>query len=300
MHYYSGFADEAGNSIEAQIKATLELGWNNIESRNIDGVNITDIPDEKFDMVQQKLADANVKIDCFGSAIANWSKDPRNDEDYAKDIESMKRALARMQKLDCSMIRGMSYTIIKDDEPDSPEIEKQIFRKVSELVKMCEDAGVLYLHENCRNYGGLSHEHTLKLLDKINSPNFKLVFDTGNPVFSDRKIGPPPHPKQSSWEFYSNVREFIHRVHIKDGKFVEETDGIFPKADYFFPGEGDGDVEKIVADLVKNGFNGAFSMEPHLSVVFHDKSQTSEDEIRYKNYVEYGRRFMALVQKVKS
>ena len=41
--YYSGFADEAGDSIETQIKATQMLGWENIESRNIDGVNITDI-----------------------------------------------------------------------------------------------------------------------------------------------------------------------------------------------------------------------------------------------------------------
>jgi hypothetical protein len=29
--YFTGFADEAGDSIETQIKATLALGWNHIE-----------------------------------------------------------------------------------------------------------------------------------------------------------------------------------------------------------------------------------------------------------------------------
>jgi hypothetical protein len=30
--YYSGFADEAGASIDVQIQATKELGWNFIEA----------------------------------------------------------------------------------------------------------------------------------------------------------------------------------------------------------------------------------------------------------------------------
>ncbi|MFC1976460.1 sugar phosphate isomerase/epimerase, partial [Chloroflexota bacterium] len=70
--YYTGFADEAGASIDVQIKATKELGWSNIESRSIDGINLTDISDEKFEEVVEKLAEAGIKINCFGSAIANW------------------------------------------------------------------------------------------------------------------------------------------------------------------------------------------------------------------------------------
>ena len=87
---------------------------------------------------------------------------------------------------------------------------------------------------------------------------------------------------------------------IKDGKYIGETDGIFPNAEYTFPGEGDGEVEKIVKDLLKNGYDGGFSMEPHMSVVFHDGSVQSADEIKYNNYVEYGKRFMQLVEKVQA
>jgi sugar phosphate isomerase/epimerase len=296
--YYTGFADEAGNSMDVQIRATLELGWSFIEARSVDGVNLTDISDEKFDGVCQQLAAADVRINCLGSAVANWSRDPRSEEDFGHSVEALRRAIPRMERLGATMIRGMSFAVVRDEEPDSPEMEAIIFGKVRHLVEMCEEAGILYLHENCMNYGGMSHEHTLRLLDNVRSPNLKLVLDTGNPVFTDRRLGPKPYRKQSSWEFYSNVREWIHYVHIKDGRYVAESDGIFPEVEYTFPGEGDGEVARIVRDLLQTGYDGGFSIEPHLAVVYHDASAQSADEVRYNNYVEYGRRFMQLVEAV--
>jgi sugar phosphate isomerase/epimerase len=294
--YYTGFADEAGASIDVQIQATQELGWSHIEARGVDGVNLTDISDEQFEIVCDKLAAAQTGINCFGSAIANWSQDPRREEDFQRSVEALRRALPRMQRLGTPMLRAMSFAVVKDEEPDSPALEAIIFRQVRHLVRMCEEAGVLYLHENCMNYGGMSHEHTLRLLDAIRSPSLKLVFDTGNPVFTDRRLGPKPYRKQSSWEFYTHVREWIHYVHIKDGRYIRESGGIFPEVEYTFPGEGDGDVARIVGDLLQTGYDGGFSIEPHLAVVYHDHSVQSEEEVRYRQYVEYGRRFMQLVQ----
>lgn len=126
-----------------------------------------------------------------------------------------------MKKLGTDIVRGMSFKILDVATFDSPELEKTIFGKVSQLVKICEDAGIIYGHENCMNYGGQSHVHTLRLLENIKSPAFKLIFDTGNPVFTFNRIGPRPRKLQDAFEFYRNVREFIYYVHIKDG--VPET-----------------------------------------------------------------------------
>jgi len=292
---FSGFADEAGAGIEKQISATKELGWNHIESRNINGVNIHDISEKEFDHVCQCLDDNNIKINCFGSTVANWSKDPRKEEDFQKSKEELTRAIARMRVLGTEMIRGMSFVHVRDEEPDAPHITKQVFAKVRELVKMCEDAGVIYLQENCANFGGMSYEHTLRLLDAVPSPNFKLCFDTGNPIFTNRRIGPKPWPKQDSFEFYKNVREFIHHVHIKDGIFIRDSEtNIFAECEFTYPGEGHGKVKEIVADLLKTGYQGDFSIEPHMKAVFHDTQVHNTDEAKYKTYVEYGKRFMKL------
>ncbi len=131
------------------------------------------------------------------------------------------------------------------------------------------------------------------------------MFDTGNPVGSDDHRGRPPYRKQSSWEFYCNAREFIQYIHIKDCIFVEETGGTFPKLKHTFPGEGHGEIKRILADLLARGYGqtfgtGGFSIEPHLDVVYHDTSLSSPDKIRFANYVEYGRRFMKLVEEIES
>lgn len=298
--YYTGFADEAGSHLEAQIKATKELGWDKIEARNIDGTNIHDLSESDFDAAAGKLEESGVSINCFGSSVANWSRDPRSDEDFEKSIAELKRAIPRMERLGCSMIRGMSFTRLRDASLYTEELEKSIFRKMNRLVGICEDAGIDYLHENCANYGGMSSDHTLKLLDNVRSPNFKLLFDTGNPLNSiDYRKG-HEGKMQSAWQFYGEVKEHISYVHIKDGRFTElQPDHIFNNAEWTFPGEGEGFVKEIVADLLKNGYDGGFSIEPHMQTVYHDQDKSSLEILKYNNYVEYGKRFMMLVEGAK-
>jgi len=288
--YLTGFADEAGNNIDAQIRATKELGWKNIESRNIGGRNIHDIPDEEFDVVCGKLEDAAVRINCFGSAIANWGKNIT--EPFDSSLEETKRAIPRMQRLGCRLIRIMSFAVIDGREADD-QMEEERFRRLRELQQMCADAGITPVHENCMNYGGMGWTYTLKLVENV--PGLRLVFDTGNPVFTVDRTKPKPHPMQSPWDFYQHVKEHIEYLHVKDVLWDYLGNKMLA---FTFPGEGEGDVRAIVKDLLDNGYDGGISMEPHLAAVAHDKSVSSPEEIKYANYVEYGRRFMKLLDDI--
>ncbi len=288
--YLTGFADEAASTIDGQIKATQELGWTFIESRGVNDKNIHDISDAEFDVVCEKLAVSGVSINCFGSAIANWAKPIT--EPFDSSLAEAKRAIPRMQRLGTKLVRIMSFAVLKDRKPDD-QMEDERFRRVRELVRMFGDAGITPVHENCMNYGGMGWTYTLKLIDHV--PGLKLVYDTGNPVFTDDRSKPEPYPKQSAWEFYSKVCEHVAYVHIKDGIWNPETQ----KTTYTFPGEGQGDVKKIVKDLVKRGYAGGISMEPHLAVVHHEPKSAAYAENRYSNYVEYGQRFEKLLAEVR-
>ena len=296
--YLTGFADEAGSDFATQIKAMKELGWKNIEARAIGNKNLASLTDAEFDTVCAQLDEAGMKINCFGSGIANWSKSSLIEADVQASKKELLDAIPRMQKLNIPMLRGMSYKIETVCAPDAPEVEAAVIQNLTELVKICEDNGIIYAHENCMNYGGLSYQHTLKLLDKIQSPNFTLVFDTGNPVFNYRRIGQAPYPLQSSWEFYKQVREFITYVHIKDGTAMPGDDMTTnPKCQYCYPGDGSGDVRAIVIDLRKTGYDGGFSIEPHVANVFHDaEPSTCLDEVKYTSFVRYGQLFEKLLR----
>jgi sugar phosphate isomerase/epimerase len=293
--YFTGFADEAGDGIDTQIAATLELGWQHIEARNIDGLNITDIAAPDFERVYDRLQSAGIQIDCFGSAVANWAKDPRREADMEASLAELERAIPRMQRLGTRMLRGMSFMLVKDRPPDDPEIEKRVIRQIRRLVRRCEDAGIVYVHENCMTYGGQSPAHTLKLIAAADSEAFRLVFDTGNPVFSDLRLGDPPYRKQTPWDFYAQIKPFIAHVHIKDGRHLADTDDLFPEVEYTYPGEGDADVPRIIADLLNSGYDGGLSIEPHMHTAVHDADRRPQNSRRYQTYVEYGRRLMRLV-----
>ncbi|WP_187144099.1 hypothetical protein [Victivallis vadensis] len=53
---------------------------------------------------------------------------------------------------------------------------------------------------------------------------------------------------------------------------------------------------RIVTDLLKNGYDGGFSMEPHMKLVFHEENAAQNAVERMDNYIEYGKRFMKLVE----
>lgn len=287
----TGIADEAGNSIDSQIKATKELGWKHIEARNVevDGFpkgNLHDIPDEAFEKVVETLAENDVEIYCFGSTIANWGK--KIDQPF--DLSELERAIPRMQKLGTKYIRIMSYAIREEED----QMEEERFRRVREITRRCLDAGLQPVHENCMNYGGLSYKHTLELLENV--PGLKLVFDTGNPVFNDDRSKPEPRPKQDPMEFWQKVKEHVVHIHVKDAIW----DNAKNDADYTFPGDGDGKVREILQDAFAGGYDAGISIEPHMAVVFHDANSEANEQDMFDNYVEYGRRLMTLIDEVKA
>ena len=288
-YIFSGFADEAGWDLETQIRATKELGWSNIEMRFVkvagfDGGNLHDISDDAFLEVVEQLGAANIRIHCFGSGIANGGKNI--EKPFDADLESTKRAAARMAKLGTKFVRIMSYPIRKDTED---QLEAERFRRLREIVSIFKDVGATTLHENCGNYGGMGWTYTLKMLDKV--PGLKLAFDMGNCFHDLDYTKPTPHPYQNSWEFYEKVRDHIVHLHIKDGRLSEDGKHI-----HTYPGEGICDVKPIVDDLLKRGYKGVFSIEPHIGVA-PEFSALPEAEGKYRTYVKHGQILESIMPK---
>ena len=295
--YLTGFADEAASGLAGQIAATKELGWSHIESRNIDGINIHDLPDTAFERACEQLAEAKVQINCFGSAIANWQK--QIDQPFEASLAEAKRAIPRMQRLGTKLVRMMSFAVRKaaDGTVLADQLEQERFRRVRELQRLFSDAGLTPVHENCMNYGGMGWTYTQRLIENV--PGLKLVFDTGNPTMTiDHSAEPAAdgtRPMQSSWNFYRQVREHVAYIHIKDGRIA--ADG---KHVHTFAGEGAGEVKRVLADLLGRGYDGGISIEPHIAAVFHDPTVTSAEGRMRTSYLEYGRRVMRMIEEIRA
>jgi sugar phosphate isomerase/epimerase len=287
----TGIGDEAGNTIDAQIAATKELGWQHLEMRGVEvpgfpKANFHDIPDKAFDIVTEKLQAAGIKVYCFGSTIMNWAKTVETPWDVT--LAEVKRCVPRMQRLGTKFVRIMSFKP-KDEEERTPQL---VFERVREVTKWFLDSGITPVHENCMNYGGMSWRHALELVDKV--PGLKWVFDTANPVFNPDRNKPKPWTRQDPWEFWTHLRDHVVHIHIKDARWNPAKND----ADYTFPGEGDGAVRKILKDAFARGYDAGISIEPHMVVVFHDAASKANDDAMRVNYVEYGRRLEKLISEL--
>ena len=285
--FLTGIGDEAGADFATQIKATKELGWTSIEARNVGSANIHSISAEEFDDVCKQLDESGISICCFSSEIMNWKRQVT--DPMEETISLTKQAIERMKRTNTKMIRIMSYAVLKNEDGTDAEDQQaeERFKRMREVVGMLKAEGITPLHENCMNYGGLSVEHTVEMLKNV--PDLKLVFDTGNPVFTLNRSAQKPYPMQSAWEFYTTVKEHIEHVHVKDGVMVED------ECEYKYPGEGSGDVVRILKDFLGSGYDGGISIEPHLGAVFHDLDAGVDTEKQYNSYIEYGKRLGKIV-----
>lgn len=290
----TGIGDEAGAALETQIAAHRALGWQQIELRAVQiqgfaGGNVHDIAEDAFEQAVRLLNNHQMQVVCFASTVANAT---RNLNDANEDsIEAAKRAARRMERLGTSLVRIMSYGV---DVNDLHEAKR--FQKLHEICEIFSDSGITVAHENCCNYGGLGWNYSLRLLENV--PGLKLLFDTGNPP-RDRDYSPTASrsaARQSSWGFYSQVKEHIAHVHIKDGVWNEQEQ----RFQYMWPGEGQGDVAQVLSDLHARGYQGAVSIEPHIMGHFHNGTMEGGGTSQMDAYIEYGRRLQSIMKMVTS
>ena len=272
--FLTGIADEAGESIEKQISAHKELGWNHIEIRNVNKKNLTDVDNTTFNRITEKLEEAKMQVSCFASQIANWAR--KISGNFNIDMEELKRAIPRMHRLNTKFIRIMSYP---NDNYSDEEWRKEVIRRLKELAKIAQDGGVILAHENCSGWGGENPEQALDIIESVKSPSLKFLLDTGN----------KPHKSGTVYELYQKIKSYVVYVHIKD--FAGE------KGDKFvFPGEGDAQVEKMIGEFISSGYNGGFSIEPHMASIIHLAKDASDKDSAYRLYIEYGKRTQTLLE----
>lgn len=279
---FTGFTDEASVDWRRQIEALKTLGWKAIETRNVavggKTVHFDDVSDADFERMSGELTAAGLRIICYGTQIANWARPISGD--FSKDTDELRRIMPRMRKSGTRFARIMSYP---NDGWAEADWRREVVRRLKELARMAEGEGVLLCHENCSGYGGEDARHGLDMLEAVDSQALKLIFDTGN----FWKTG------YSSLGYFKAVYPHVVHIHIKD--YVRD-----PKSKdgwrAVFAGDGEGDVAAVLKEARRLGYDGWYSMEPHLSAIAHEgKLAAGQDS--WDLFVEYGRRFEELFSK---
>ncbi len=237
----SGFSDEIAPEFDKQLETIKEFGISHIELRAADGINVSDLTEEKVKEVKAKLAAAGIGVSSIGSPIGKIGIA----EEFAPHLDKLKRTLEIQKELDAPYVRMFSFYLPKDRDPG--EFREEVLDRMGKMVEEAEKWDSVLLHENEKGIYGDNASRCKDLMDAFYGPHFRAVFDFANFV----EVG------QQTLPAYENLKPYIEYVHVKDALMKEKK--VVPA------GRGDGHVKEILADLIGGGWKGFLSLEPHLT-----------------------------------
>lgn len=246
MWTLSGFADEIDPDLEIQCQVLDGLGIRFIEFRSAWDVNVLDLTDEQVERAAAILAAHGIRVSSIGSPIGKINIA----DDFAAHLARMDRAVWVAQRLGAPFIRVFSFFLTPEQNP--ADYRDEVIRRMAALAQRALAGGVVMLHENEKEIFGDVPERVLDIVTAVDSPALRLAWDAANYV----QCGVVPFP-----EAYELLRPFTDYIQIKDA--VLATGEVVPA------GEGDGRLRETVRALAADGFDGFFSMEPHLAVAHH-------------------------------
>jgi sugar phosphate isomerase/epimerase len=241
MWTLSGFIDEISDDFSEQCKVAAGLGLRYVEIRSAWGTNILDLDDSKLATVRETLAEHGLKASSIGSPIGKISID----DEFPPHLERMRHAVEVAQMLEAPYIRLFSFFIPEGTEPDSWRDE--VLTRMSALAEAASDADVILVHENEKEIYGDIPRRCLDIVTSVSSPKLQLAWDPANFV----QVGVRPFS-----EGYATLRPHVGYIQIKDALLSDGT--------VVVAGAGDGEVPETVRALRADGFDGFFSLEPHL------------------------------------
>ncbi|WP_018691211.1 sugar phosphate isomerase/epimerase family protein [Algicola sagamiensis] len=264
----SGVSDEAGQSLSSQMKAHQRLGWKYIELRNIMGKPVDTLTSKEAVAVANQLSTAGLQVNCLASRIGNWQRTV----DFDMDTEQceLERLIEFSQLTGNRYIRIMSYL---NSGYGEKEWRDRSITRIHKLVEMAEKGGVILVHENCSGWAGVNADNTQYLLQSISSPALKLLLDLGNGLAYKNKPS----------DFLEQCFDSIVHVHIKDG-IVKEGGHVR----YTYPGQGKASLSHQLKTLMKKGYQGLFSIEPHIEMIVHEGANQLSYSDMSERYIRYG------------
>ena len=237
----SGFADEIDPSLDKQIEVIKKLGISHIEMRGVDGKGLVEYPLDEVKKIKEKLDANGIKLSAIGSPIGKI----QITDAFEEHFELFKHTVEIDKIMETPYIRMFSFFMPEGEEPE--KYKDEVFRRLGMFVEYAKQQDVVLLHENEKEIYGDVAVRCKEILDEFACDNFHAVFDFANFV----------QCKQDTKEAYEMLKPYISYIHIKDAMW--ESGKVVPA------GYGDGNVKEILADLIKNGYEGVLSLEPHLA-----------------------------------
>ena len=223
MFTLSGFGDEISPVLGEQLDVMESEGIKHLEIRGINEKNIMELTDEEVQTVKTELDSRGFAISAIGSPIGKV----KITDDFAEHLKVVERAIHLAGVFGTKYVRIFSYY-----PPEGGNIvdhRDEVMHRMKKKTELAAAKGIILLHENEHAIYGDIPERCKDMLDEVNSPNLRAIFDPANFVVDSVN----PHD-----EAYPILEDYIEYMHIKDARTEGKDKTVVPA------GEGEGHIKQ--------------------------------------------------------
>ena len=254
--HVSGFSDEISSDFDTQLETVRNLGMDYISIRGVNEKNFSEHTIEEVkEYIKPKLDEYKIKVSSIGSPIGKVFID--DEEGFEKQISLLEKLCEMAKILDCKYIRMFSFYMPKDKNPE--DYKDEVIKKLKIFTEIAEKHDIVLLHENEKDIYGDISSRCLTIFKEVGSEHFKGIFDFANFV----------QCMEDTRECYELLKEYIVYYHIKDAVKEDKENVVC--------GTGQGKIEEILTDAIKDGYKGFLTLEPHLVIFDSLKDLELED-----------------------
>ncbi len=254
--------DGISRDFERALQVLTEAGLNHAELQFLWDKEVGDLNDDEMAKAKALVDQYGVEVSCisrhnFVGLLV--SETEIGDIHYNKHLEGLKRCIAMAREFNTNLVRIMSFRrdmiLFGKGGAEHWVVAKGAWDKLLELltppVKLAEQEQIQLVLETGNNAMIPSGYLGGKLVQEINSPNLKILWDPANSLYANERTYPDGYESLGV--------EAIGHIHIKDA-LVD-----MPKATVEFCELGKGDMAGCLAPLAErlrnDGYEGPISLE---------------------------------------
>jgi 3-dehydroshikimate dehydratase len=239
----SAFADEISPDLDEQIAVLQSEHIRYLDLRGAWNTNVLDLSDAQVNEIRRKLDAQSMAISAIASPIGKVPVDSSFDE----HLQRFERAITLAQIFSTPFIRIFSFYPPASAKGDPADWRDEVLIRLREMTARAGAAGITLLHENEKDIYGDSIARCVDLLESIDDVHFQAILDPANFI----QCAQIPYP-----DGYEALRPWLRYMHVKDAR---------PDGSVVAAGEGAARWSELLQRLRNDGYEGFFSLEPHLT-----------------------------------
>jgi L-ribulose-5-phosphate 3-epimerase len=248
--------DEVSSDLTEALEFAVREGLKHVEIRTVGGVNVVNLDDDDIAWIKQQIDRYGLYVSALSSPIFKCALDCKREvasgdsfgmpeEDVEAHFIKLHRMIDIAKALGTTKIRVFSFWRERDPDRYTDDIVKHLRR----AADIAEGHHVLLLLENEPACNAGYAAEVAKILQKVDSPALKALWDPGNEEYGGRLSFP---------DGYRQVKDAVRHVHLKDA-LIDDTG----HAQCVPIGMGRVPFVEQIRELEEDGYQGLYTIETH-------------------------------------